>query len=567
MAGTWQALLNQPGFNTSTMVLLTDGRVMVQEEGTAHWHTLTPNAQGDYVNGTWSSIKDMSFWRRYYVSSVLLDGRVLVCGGEQSGDVGDTNKGEIYDPVADAWTDMALPSWTQVGDAACCTLPDGRVLVGALLTGDCTIYNPDANTWVTAGIHSGRTNEESWVLLPDNTILTVQCFTPYKGQKYVISRDAWQDEGTVPVTLVDPDMNEIGPAMLLCTGHVIFFGAANSNGHGKTALYTPPATPTGVGTWAAGPDIPSVNGQVMVCNDCPATLLPNGKVLFTGAQYEKGTWGSPVYFFEYDPASNTIAQAPTPSNNAQFPYAQYPGLYWSRLMLLPTGQVLFSASSGNVQCYTPDGMPAEAWRPTITSIQTHGYIVTDYLLMQGTQLTGLSQANIYGDDVYPATNYPVVRLEDVATKAVYFGRTYAFSTLAVATGAALQSCRVDVRKVPDGTYDITVIANGISSHPVNFIYRRQHKPELLDGKFKWEIEISGKEIVEGTPWNWWQWVVDPALGELRTEVEQLRNTVRTLQSLIKAKDLPEVGKKVAQAARMSEAEIAKHGHAKKKPEK
>jgi len=32
MGGTWQPLVNQPGFNTSTMILLTDGRVMVQEE-------------------------------------------------------------------------------------------------------------------------------------------------------------------------------------------------------------------------------------------------------------------------------------------------------------------------------------------------------------------------------------------------------------------------------------------------------------------------------------------------------------------------------------------------------
>jgi hypothetical protein len=36
-------------------------------------------------------------------------------------------------------------------------------------------------------------------------------------------------------------MHEIGPAMLLYTGQVIYFGAANSKGHGKTALYTPPS--------------------------------------------------------------------------------------------------------------------------------------------------------------------------------------------------------------------------------------------------------------------------------------------------------------------------------------
>ena len=86
MAGTWQPLANQPSFNTSTMILLTDGRVMVQEEATEHWHALTPDASGSYVNGTWSTLADMSFWRRYYSSGVLKDGRVFLCGGEQGGE-------------------------------------------------------------------------------------------------------------------------------------------------------------------------------------------------------------------------------------------------------------------------------------------------------------------------------------------------------------------------------------------------------------------------------------------------------------------------------------------------
>jgi hypothetical protein len=83
MAGAWQALVNQPPFNTSTMILLTDGRVMVQEEATPHWHALTPDQAGSYLNGTWSALADMSIWRRYYASGTLRDGRVIVVGGEQ----------------------------------------------------------------------------------------------------------------------------------------------------------------------------------------------------------------------------------------------------------------------------------------------------------------------------------------------------------------------------------------------------------------------------------------------------------------------------------------------------
>ena len=74
------------------MMLLPDGRIMVQEEATPHWHALTPDSSGSYLNGTWSTLADMSFWRRYYASGVMRDGRVIVIGGEQSGAGGDPPK-------------------------------------------------------------------------------------------------------------------------------------------------------------------------------------------------------------------------------------------------------------------------------------------------------------------------------------------------------------------------------------------------------------------------------------------------------------------------------------------
>ena len=56
MGGTWHPLQNQPAFNASTMILLTDGRVMVQEFLTQHWHALTPDTGGSYANGSWSTL-------------------------------------------------------------------------------------------------------------------------------------------------------------------------------------------------------------------------------------------------------------------------------------------------------------------------------------------------------------------------------------------------------------------------------------------------------------------------------------------------------------------------------
>lgn len=574
MAGKWDPLKNQPTFNTSTMFLLSDGRVMVQEEATAHWHALTPDDNGSYIDGTWSVLADMAFWRRYYSSGTLKDGRIIVVGGEQDGDViQDTNKGEIYDPAQDKWTPIATPpGWPQVGDASSCILPDGRLMVGGLLDARCIIYNPTTNAWTNAATKGvSRANEETWILLPDNTIIAPQCFPPFQSEKYVISSDSWQNEGLPAVTLVDAVMNEIGPGMLLYNGKTIFFGSANSAGFGKTAIYTRAAMPTGTGTWTAGPDIPKVSGQTIVCNDCPATLLPNGKVLFTAANFLKNNWGSPVLFFEYDPTANTITQAPTPSNNGTFPYASSPGVFWSRMMLLPTGQVLFSASSGNVQCYTPDGGPQEAWLPTITAITPHYTAIfhsPDYYLLQGTQLNGLSQANTYGDDCQPATNYPLIRLLDTSTNKVFFARTHDFSTMAVATGPALHSCRFQVSNIPYGIFELSVIANGISSHGTSFSHHPPAKPYFVDHGVKEVFEHYGKLVYEGDPFNWREWVVDPEeVVKLQLEVNQLRNSVNRLSSLISARQLPRVGHQVAKEASRKEVKKVEKSKTTKKRKK
>ena len=523
MTGTWQGLKNQPNFNTSTMMLLTDGRVMVQEEATAHWHALTPDSNGDYVQGTWSTLADMSFWRRYYASGVLKDGRVIVCGGEQTGAGGDTNLGEIYDPVSDSWSPIPTPpGWPIVGDAASCILPSGKLMIGALLTPACIIYDPVTNSWSPAANKAVRSNEEGWILLPDDTIVTTQCWAPFQTEKYIISSNTWKNEGALPVTIVDPLMHEMGPGMLMYNRKVIFFGSANQNGNGKTVIYSLPALPTGTGTWTAGPDIPKIGNQTIVCNDCPASLMPNGKVLFAAANFLVNNWGSPILFFEYDPSSNTISQAPTPPNNAM-------QLYWSRMMLLPTGQVLFSPSTKSMQCYTPDGGPQEAWRPTISVVIPHcSNSRVDYYLLKGTQLNGFSQANTYGDDCYPATNYPIVRLRNNQTGRIYFCRTYNFSTMGVATGASLQSVRFITPNIPYGAYDLCVIANGISSHCVNFCHSKPCKPCCHEPKCGRTETCCHQECSCCCECD--DRAVHPEVIELKGQVRSLQNSLNRLGS-------------------------------------
>ena len=51
MSGTWRPLANPPPFAASTMLLLTDGTIMCQQEGGVNWWRLSPDQSGGYVNG------------------------------------------------------------------------------------------------------------------------------------------------------------------------------------------------------------------------------------------------------------------------------------------------------------------------------------------------------------------------------------------------------------------------------------------------------------------------------------------------------------------------------------
>src|SRR5205814_1317306 len=85
--------------------------------------------------------------------------------------------------------------------------------------------------------------------------------------------------------------------------------------------------------------------------------------------------------------------------------------------------------------YTPDGAPAPSWAPTITQYPGKVTPGCSYNLV-GTQFNGLSQAVSYGDDAQMATNYPLVRIYNLATKRARYCKTFNHSLMAVATGAA-----------------------------------------------------------------------------------------------------------------------------------
>ena len=506
MAVKW-TYLTPPKFGANTffpdtMILLTDGSVLIHNAESPksasypprnEWYRFTPDAQGKYETGSWSSVIHMANARQFFSSGVLLDGKVYVIGGEISDDpaaTSDSPLGEIFDPLTNAWSPMNKPAafnWV-AGDAAGCILADGRVLLGSLNTFRTAIWDPTTDSWTEAGLgftpgatssKSGSCNEETWTVLQDGTVMAIDISnSPQTTEIYDPATDLWTpvashppnlaltvvtDNSTSPATTAT--VNELGPCILLPDGKLFAIG-----GTGHTGIYTP-----GAG-WSAGPDFPpdssaSPINPLMTAIDAPGCLLPSGKVLCVAGntKNEGGAnpfWSGPVTLFEYDPITNLLKQLPTaqqPTNNTDDTWA-------TRLLLLPTGQVLFASmfinSIGIFNADPTDPAPKAAWKPVITGF-TSVMALGHHYTVSGRQLNGLSQACIYGDDAQMATNYPIVRLTNTISSKVVYARTHGYSSMGIAPGPAVHTTIIDVPPaMPTGQYQLAVIANGIPSDPV-----------------------------------------------------------------------------------------------------
>jgi hypothetical protein len=534
---TFEAPSNVGSFVADTMLLLSDGSVLIHEARGASWYRIEPNDEGSYEDGEWVGPLNMANTREFFSSAVLMDGRVYVVGGEDSSAGGDTPLGEIFDPQTNSWSALTKPSTFGFiqGDASGAVLPDGRVLFGNLQTASppftTAIWDPVTDEWSDAGSAFGtRTtdskrsncNEETWTLLPDGSVLTVATLGVANAtERYVPSIDEWVPDAEtrsnlVLTTITDPtstvvEIFEIGPAILLPDKRVFAIGAT-----GQTALYTPaPAgsAPTVEGTWALGPAFPAdtSSGHVwptLTASDAPAVLQTNGKVICVGGILHETP--EPDYFskeaqlFEFDPSDNSLkAFSPEP-----FSASSGPETWQCRFLLLPTGQILLTTESKEIHLYSPDAAsndPDASWRPALTSypqtlVPGHTYKI------EGTQLNGLSQAVSYGDDAQMATNYPIVRLSNSKGQVRYL-RTFNFSTLAVATGTETVSAEIEVpRDVPAGAWSMVAIANGIASAVVDVEVALQDCYLLLERDTFGEGEIEAMINLSGAPAE-----VNPAL--------------------------------------------------------
>jgi N-acetylneuraminic acid mutarotase len=263
----------------------------------AHTATLTPNGEvlvaGGYgplasaqlykTGGYWTDTEALIAARSNHTATLLPDGRILVVGGY--GSAGQLNSAELYDPVnyiSCFWDRDSLTTARCYHTAT--LLTDGKVLVAGGETIDqppnsalnsVEIYDEVMNEWVEKdSLHIGRRNHTATLLTDGKVLVAGGCY--YIGpdeyhyfnsaELYDLDQDTWTMTG---------DMNfarRRHTATLLPDGKVLVVGGEWDNGYlGSAELYDP-----ATGVWIETGDLNTARSHHT------ATLLPDGKVLVAG---------------------------------------------------------------------------------------------------------------------------------------------------------------------------------------------------------------------------------------------------------------------------------------------
>jgi hypothetical protein len=463
----------------SNPILLTDGTVLIQDAGFPDWWKLTPDETGSYANGTWSQIASLppSYSPLYHSSAVLPDGRLIIEGGEYLLNASQTEllpadsaQGSIYDPLANTWTPITPPAgWQSIGDAQSVVLANGTYMQANCCTMQSALLNAKTLTWTPTGYNKFDPNdEEGWNLLASGEVLNVDAYVPIPPFPYIPNgtnselynpvTGAWHSAGSTIVQLWDSAADcggedvasfELGPGVLRPDGTVFYMGA-NSCGPANTAVYN-----SYRGSWTPGPKFPDDYDIA----DGPAALESNGKVLMMASP---GIFNSPSQFFEWDGTS--LRAAPNTPN------AVNDSSYFGNMLVLPTGQILVTDFSNDIELYTPQPSFHPEWAPIILATQILLNRGGSYELA-GVRLNGMSQGAAYGDDVQAATNYPLVRITNLKSGHVFYSRTHDHSSMAVASDRIV-STHFDVPDSQErGLSKLEVVANGIPSEPVFVLVR------------------------------------------------------------------------------------------------
>lgn len=165
--------------------LLKDGRVLAAGGMNVGFASVADTALYDPDTGIWSAGGPLATARRLHSLTALFDGRALAVGGITGGQSYPSPglaSAELFDPDSGTWSPAVPPAYPRSGHSATLLL-DGRVLVvggqhvraarSALTLATAELFDPDTGTWTTTGtMNDGRWHHQA-VLLKDGRVLAV----------------------------------------------------------------------------------------------------------------------------------------------------------------------------------------------------------------------------------------------------------------------------------------------------------------------------------------------------------------------------------------------------------
>jgi hypothetical protein len=290
------AQLADGGREQHTSDTLLDGRVLVTGGDTVMGGVVASTELYDPMSMTWSDAGDMSSPREGHSSVLLANGAVLVAGGYDGISGQPFATAEVFSPSTGKWS-AAAPMNSPRMDFTLSRLADGRVLaVGGydapgVYADSAEIYDPIADTWTTTGSMSTPRARHVASVLEDGRVLVA---AGYDGLDLLASSEiydptlgSWSSTGAISVAVQYPLVAR------LASGKVLLAGGFAPGPTAAATLYDP-----STGTWSdAGP-------MTTRRESATATLLPSGQVLVVGG-YDGVRIGPLATTETYDPATNS----------------------------------------------------------------------------------------------------------------------------------------------------------------------------------------------------------------------------------------------------------------------
>lgn len=233
-SGSWVSQTVLPaGRHYAPVVRLQSGKALVIGGFTASGVTASVLVY-DPAGNTWTQAAPMLTPRSDASAIVLLDGRVLVAGGDSAG-VSTVASAEIYDPVADTW--QLAASMAEARTRSTITrLPDGKVLViggyrnpTLAFSQTAELYDPAVNIWTTMAtpLSSPRAQHAAQLLPGGNEVLVIGGVNR-NGSVTSAERFPVNDSGaTTPVAGTVPG-GDVYTSVLLADGDVLAIGNGSS---------------------------------------------------------------------------------------------------------------------------------------------------------------------------------------------------------------------------------------------------------------------------------------------------------------------------------------------------